>query len=165
MALASGLFTSTRPDWETPRDVFAHFDERFRFTLDVCASPANTKCSRFFSVEEDGLAQSWAGERCWCNPPYGSEIFEWMLKASTEGTRAPIIACLVPARTDTRWWHWHVAGKAKVIFLRGRVRFVGGKGRAPFPSAVAVYGQEAEWLPAVEYLDWRVRRNGLGVTD
>lgn len=165
MTLGSGLFTSIRPDWETPRWLFQHFDERFHFTLDVCASAANAKCARYFTVQEDGMARPWAGERCWCNPPYGKEIGDWMWKAAAEADSALVITCLIPARTDTAWWHRHVARKAKVIFLRGRVRFEGAKGSAPFPSALAVYGELARALPAVEYVDLRESRGGLVVVD
>jgi phage N-6-adenine-methyltransferase len=109
------------------------------FDLDVCATPENAKCARYYTREQDGLAQSWTG-RVWMNPPYGREIGLWVAKAlaSVESGDAEIVVCLVPARTDTRWWHQYAA-KGEVEFLTGRVKFGGCKNSAPFPSAVVVF--------------------------
>lgn len=135
-----GLLSPTgRTDWETPPELYAWINARYGpCTLDVCATDANAKCPRWFTPEQDGLAQPWSGT-CYMNPPYGRAIARWIEKAHSEAAagRCTVIG-LIPARTDTRWWHEHVWGIAAVHFLRGRVRFVGG-GPAPFPSAVAVW--------------------------
>ena len=138
MSFTAGLRSSNRHDWETPADLFAELDAEFGFTIDVCATPENAKCDRFFSPDEDGLRQSWAGEVCWMNPPYGREIGKWMAKAHAEAEAGSIVVCLIPARTDTRWWHDY-AMKGEIRFLRGRIRFVGARHSAPFPSAIIVF--------------------------
>lgn len=131
-------FKSQRMDWATPRPLFKRIEARFGpFTLDVCANASNAKCKRFFSPAEDGLRQPWQGV-CWMNPPYGCAIKHWMAKAYSEACHGARVVCLVPARTDTAWWHDY-ASRGYVIFLKGRVSFLGGKHTAPFPSAVVVF--------------------------
>jgi phage N-6-adenine-methyltransferase len=136
-------------DWETPHDFFAKMDAEFGFTLDVCATAENAKCARYFTPEDDGLAQSWGSETCWMNPPYGSAIARWMAKAVRESQRGATVVCLVPSRTDTGWWHDH-ATRGEIRFIRGRLRFLtggvelthatrSGPAPAPFPCAVVVF--------------------------
>jgi phage N-6-adenine-methyltransferase len=136
-----GMFTSVSDEWETPGEFFDAINRAFHFDLDVCATRANAKCERYYTKEEDGLSRAWRGV-CWMNPPYGREISLWVRKAYEssleEGT---VVVCLLPARTDTRWWHEYVIAHAKcVVFIRGRLRF-SGKGPAPFPSALVVFGR------------------------
>ncbi len=119
----------------TPQELFDQLNKEFRFNLDVCATPENTKCTRYFTPEQDGLRQEWEG-RCWCNPPYGREIAKWVEKAAK--SRATVVM-LLPARTDTRWFHEFILPHAEIRFLRGRLRFVGAEGNAPFPSMVCVF--------------------------
>ena len=130
-------FRSDSPEWATPQDLFDELDAEFHFATDVCATAENAKCSRFYTRADDGLAQDWRGV-CWCNPPYGREIGAWLQKARTAAEKGATVVCLVPARTDTRWWHEHVT-KADVRFLRGRLKFGGSKNSAPFPSALVVF--------------------------
>lgn len=135
----SALFSSNSDEWETPREFFAQITERFgTLELDVCASKENAKCARFFSPEEDGLSQEWSPARCWMNPPYGRTIGLWMKKAYEESQKGALVVCLVPARTDTAWWHDYAA-LGKVMFIRGRLKFGNAKNSAPFPSAVVVF--------------------------
>jgi phage N-6-adenine-methyltransferase len=135
--LNQGLFTSNRGDWETPVEVFQELDREFGFELDVCATASNAKCSAFFSPEIDGLKQPWRG-RCWMNPPYGRDIGLWMEKAYHSSLQGATVVCLIPARTDTRWWNeWAMRGEIR--FLRGRIRFVGALDDAPFPSAIVIF--------------------------
>jgi len=138
MPLTAGMLSSERDNWETPPEIFQQCDAEFRFDLDVCATPDNAKCERYYTPEMDGLAQEWRG-RCWMNPPYGREIGRWMKKAyEAAQTTADVVVCLVPARTDTAWWHeWAMRGEVR--FLRKRVRFVGAPSSAPFPSALVVF--------------------------
>ena len=132
-----GMRTSATDEWCTPADLFAELDSEFRFTLDVASTDENALCERHYTKREDGLAQPWDGS-VWCNPPYGGEIGKWMKKAA-QTDRGGVVVCLVPARTDTRWWHEYVAGRAsEVRFIKGRLRF-SGSGSAPFPSAVVIY--------------------------
>lgn len=139
-------FSSATDEWETPQDLFHELNAQWRFDVDVAATSANTKCSRYFSPTEefgawrtDGLAQRWEGT-CWCNPPYGREIGKWIAKACAEaiGGYATTVM-LLPSRTDTRWWHEYVLPFGEIRFLRGRLKFGNAVNSAPFPSAVVVF--------------------------
>ena len=131
-------FMSKTDLWSTPQGLFDGLNAEFGFETDVCALAENTKCKRFFTPDQDGLLQDWKGI-CWCNPPYGREIGRWIKKAyessKIEGT---IVVCLIPARTDTAWWHDYVI-KGEVRFIRGRLKFGGHKNSAPFPSAIVIF--------------------------
>ena len=133
-----GLFTSKTPEWETPQKLFDDLDKEFGFTLDVCATKNNTKCPIYFDKKKNGLKQSWKGMGCWMNPPYGREIGEWIKKASKEAIGSTFVVALLPARTDTKWFHDYIYGKAEIRFLKGRVKF-SGKGPAPFPSMIVIF--------------------------
>lgn len=135
-------FSSKTDDWYTPQDFYDEWDEKFNFTLDVCASKENAKCGKFFTKEQDGLSQKWGGV-CWMNPPYGREIGKWMEKAYQSSLDGATVVCLVPSRTDTRWWHDY-AMKGDITFIKGRLRFGGAKNSAPFPSAVVVFNGKTE---------------------
>ena len=137
--MTSGLFSSRTDEWETPKDLFQKLDDEFHFDLDVCATPENAKCKRFFTKEQDGLKQEWKGT-CWMNPPYGRQISLWVKKALDSARGGATVVCLLPSRTDTQWWHSYViAHAAEVRFIKGRLRFGGSKNSAPFPSAVVVF--------------------------
>lgn len=137
------LFSSNRQDWETPPDFFKKYDDSFRFTLDACAMPQNAKCRQYFTKEDDGLTKDWGGHRVWCNPPYGREISKWVKKASEEAQKPhTIVVMLLPARTDTAWFHDYILGQAAIEFIRGRIKFVGASASAPFPSLVVFFGDD-----------------------
>jgi site-specific DNA-methyltransferase (adenine-specific) len=138
-------FSSDTNEWATPQALYETYHARWNFTLDPCCTHENAKCKKHYTKAENGLAQDWASDRVWMNPPYGREIGAWMKKAYEEHQKGAVVVCLVPARTDTAWWHDYAA-KGQVTFLRGRVRFVGGQHKpgthtpcAPFPSAIIVY--------------------------
>lgn len=133
------LHSSESDEWETPQELFDLLHGEFGFDLDVCATEDNAKCGRFFTEAENGLERRWEGV-CWMNPPY-SQIDKWMAKASDVANDGATVVCLVPARTDTAWW-WDNARQGEVRFIRGRLKFGGGKSSAPFPSAVVVLGAE-----------------------
>src|ERR1700674_1506207 len=137
MALNPALFSSCRQDWETPLELFRSLDLEFGFDLDVCATKANAKCQVFFSPDKDGLKQLWRGT-CWMNPPYGRMIGHWMAKAYLSSLAGATVVCLVPARTDTQWWH-EFAMRGEIRFLEGRLRFGGQDNSAPFPSALVIF--------------------------
>jgi phage N-6-adenine-methyltransferase len=136
--IAPALFKSVNADWETPRALFAKLDREFAFTLDVCATRTNHKCAAYFTPEQDGLRHRWTGT-CWMNPPYGRTIALWVAKAHRDSTHGATIVSLLPARTDTSWWHEDVMRAREIRLLRGRIRFVGAASPAPFPSAVVVF--------------------------
>lgn len=130
--------SSATCEWATPQELFDRLNAQYHFETDVCATAENAKCGKFYTKEQDGLKQDWGGV-CWMNPPYGKEIGKWMEKAYTESrTAGATVVCLVPARTDTAWWHDY-AMKGNITFLRGRLKFGGCKNSAPFPSAIVVF--------------------------
>lgn len=142
--LNAGLFTSRRDDWETPQQLFDQFTQEFGpFDLDPCASEQNAKCPRFFTEADDGLAQPWAPHKVFLNPPYGREIGKWVKKAWEESQAGALVVCLLPARTDTAWFHNYVLRADGLRFLRGRLHF-NGRGPAPFPSMIAVFYSRKE---------------------
>lgn len=134
------LFSSKETEWETPQDFFDALDAEFHFTLDSCASVTNHKCDKYFTKDENGLLQDWSGETVFCNPPYGKDIRHWVEKCYLESVKNKItIVMLIPARTDTRWFHDFVYHKAEIRFVKGRLKFGGAKNSAPFPSMVVIY--------------------------
>ncbi len=137
MSNMSVHFSSATEMWATPQEFFDKYNEKFDFKTDVCASPENAKCTIFYTEQMDGLAQNWQG-CCWMNPPYGRAIKAWMRKAYESSLNGATVVCLVPARTDTAWWHDY-AIKGDIEFIRGRLKFGGHKNSAPFPSAVVVF--------------------------
>lgn len=139
--LSKALFSSLKMDWETPPALFKELDEEFHFTLDPCCSVENAKCSKYYTIREDGLKQDWQGERVFCNPPYGKALFQWVAKCHWESKKpGTLVVMLIPSRTDTRYFHQFIYKKAKEIrFIKGRVRFVGAKSGAPFASMVIIF--------------------------
>ena len=139
MSAESVLYSSATDEWPTPRAFFAKLNRRYRFTLDPCATPDNATCPLFFTKEEDGLKQDWGTHRVFCNPPYGRAIGAWVRKCFEASQSGALVALLVPARTDTRWFHDWIQGKAEIEFIRSRLRFGDAESGAPFPSMLAVY--------------------------
>lgn len=129
-------FSSATDLHATPQDFFDKLNAEFGFELDVCATAENAKCAKFYTKDDDGLSQYWEGV-VWMNPPYGREICKWMKKADEAAMSGATVVCLVPARTDTNWWHEY-AIQHEVRFIRGRLKFGNAKNSAPFPSAVVV---------------------------
>lgn len=132
------MYSARTVEWPTPQWLFDALHSEFGFDIDVCASPEFAKCERFYSKDQDGLNQSWIGV-CWMNPPYGREIGKWIKKAYESSLNGATIVCLVPARTDTSWWHQYVMRSSEIRFLRGRVKFGTAKHGAPFPSAIVIF--------------------------
>jgi len=131
------LFSSKTEVWSTPRDFYEALDKVFHFTTDVAALPENAKCTHYFTPEMDGLKQDWVGS-CFCNPPYGKTIGQWIEKAYRESKKGATVVCLVPARVDTRWWQDYCLN-AEVWFVRGRLKFGNAESCAPFPSALVCF--------------------------
>ena len=134
---------SKTDDWATPQDFFDQLDNIHHFTLDAAASSTNHKTPNWFGLDHenpkfrDGLAVTWENNRVWCNPPYGREINDWVKKAHEEANHAETVM-LLPARTDTKWFHDY-AIRHKVTFIRGRLKFGNGNVSAPFPSILVVF--------------------------
>lgn len=131
------LYSSASDEWATPKDFYDRLNERFNFDLDPCATDDNHKCAIYYTEAENGLMQSWSGNRVFCNPPY-SDIKSWVAKAASE--RA-LVVMLIPARTDTRWFHEHIYKKpnVEIEFIKGRLKFGNSKNSAPFPSMLVIF--------------------------
>lgn len=129
------MFSSATDLWSTPQGFFDKLNDEFHFDLDVCAIPENAKCEKFYTPEQDGLKHPWEGT-VWCNPPYGREIGKWVKKAAESNCT---VVMLLPARTDTRWFHEYIYGRAEIRFIRGRLKFGNAHNSAPFPSMVVIY--------------------------
>ena len=138
--LNEAMFSSNTEEWATPQVFFDELNKEFDFTLDPCATIKNAKCKRFFTKEVDGLKQSWKGERVFCNPPYGRQLCKWVEKAYNESLLGggTLVVMLIPARTDTKYFHEYIYGKAEIRFIRGRLHFNESKSGAPFPSMVVI---------------------------
>tara|TARA_Y100001937_G_C7037610_1_gene293099 strand:- start:95 stop:583 length:489 start_codon:yes stop_codon:yes gene_type:complete len=135
------LFSSKTGNWATPQEFFDKLDWRFGpFDLDPCASPHNTKCANFYTEAENGLSKDWTGHTVFVNPPYGRGIEDWIRKGfeSAQGGAARVVM-LIPARTDTKYWHDYVMKASEIHFVKGRLKFGDSKNSAPFPSAVVVF--------------------------
>lgn len=133
-------YSSKTNEWATPQYLFDELDKDFNFTLDPCATDENAKCDKYFTIEDNGLIQDWSNDVVFMNPPYGRNIKHWVRKAYESYLQGATVVCLIPARTDTTYWHDYIFGKATDIrFLRGRVKFGDSKNSAPFPSAIVVY--------------------------
>lgn len=145
--LNQGLFSSEKQDWCTPQQFFDELDAEFHFVLDAAATHQNSKCKRCFTPEDDGLIQNWdMGGAVYCNPPYGKEIGLWVKKAYEEAQKGTTIVMLIPARTDTKYFHEYIYHKAEIRFVKGRLKFSDEngtpKGTAPFPSMVVIYNRK-----------------------
>lgn len=134
--LSKGLLSSNSPEWATPQLFFDELNNEFHFNLDPCCTHDNAKCEKHFTILEDGLNQSWEGYRVFCNPPYGREIWKWVKKAYDSHT---LVVLLLPARTDTKWFHDYIYGKAEIRFIKGRLHFNDSNVPAPFPSMVVIF--------------------------
>lgn len=126
--------------WQTPDPLFWSLDAEFDFTLDPCCTKETAKCQKFYTPDDDGLAQSWKGERVFCNPPYSrGNIDKWVEKMHNERYDAELIVGLLPVSTSAKWFHKWIYRKSEIRFLKGRVRFVGAPYTAPFSSMLVIY--------------------------
>ena len=135
------MFSSNTDLWATPQSFYNKLNDEFRFNLDPCATSENAKCEKYFTKEENGLNQNWGGHKVFCNPPYGRELSKWVKKAYEESLKPNTkVVMLIPARTDTKYFHEYIYHKAKEIrFLKGRLKFGTSKNSAPFPSMVVIF--------------------------
>jgi len=127
-------------DWETPQEFFDELDKEFHFTLDPCATKETAKCKKYYNKKDNGLEQTWQGHTAFCNPPYGTEIKHWVKKCSDESKKPNTkVVMLIPARTDTIYFHEYIYHKAKLRFIKGRLKFGNSKNSAPFPSMLVIF--------------------------
>ena len=142
----TGLFSSAKDDWETPQWLFEKYDAIYHFTLDAASSDDNAKVANHYTARDNGLSQKWGGT-VWLNPPYGRQIGKWVKKAYEESKDGATVVCLLPSRTDTKWFHEYCI-KGEITFIQGRLKFGNSKNSAPFPSMIVVFGAEA--IPAAD---------------
>ncbi len=144
---AALMFSRATDEWATPQATFDALHAEFGFALDAAASADNHKCAVYMTQEIDALTQDWRPfGSVWLNPPY-SKCSEFIAKAAEEARKGCTVVCLVPSRTDTRWWHEHVWDAAQhrprpgveVRFIKGRLKFGGATAGAPFPSVVIIF--------------------------
>jgi site-specific DNA-methyltransferase (adenine-specific) len=144
------MFSSESSEWQTPQKFYDKLDQTFKFDLDPCASALTTKCEKYFTPEKDGLLQDWSGHRVFMNPPYGRGVDKWLKKAYEESANPhTTVVCLIPARTDTKYWHKYCMNADEIYFVKGRLKFAQQQvtdttvttccNAAPFPSAVVVF--------------------------
>lgn len=138
LMINKGLMTSNTCEWATPQKFYNELNNEFHFNLDPCSTKENHKCQNYFTKEQDGLVQKWVGYRVYCNPPYGREISKWVEKAYIENKSGTFVVMLLPARTDTKWFHDYIYKQHEIRFIKGRLKFNDGKNNAPFPSMVVI---------------------------
>ena len=138
------MFSSKTDQWATPQWFFDELNKEFKFTLDPCADESNHKLNKYFTREQNGLQQDWGGETVFCNPPYGKEIQLWVKKCYEEvhTGNCPCVVMLIPARTDTKYFHKYIYKKSDIRFIKGRLKFGNSNNSAPFPSMVVVFKKE-----------------------
>ena len=145
----SGMRTSLDDTWTTPREFFDELNKEFNFGLDAAALQNSTLVpDNWYGPDHpdpaarDALRIDWnhnsRGRPIWLNPPYGRVIKEWVRKASEVASGGGTVVCLVPARTDTHWWHDYCINAYEIRYIRGRLKFGGQKNSAPFPSALVI---------------------------
>lgn len=132
------MFSSKSNEYSTPQDFFEELNKEFKFTLDPCCTKENAKCSKFYTMQENGLLQDWKSEVVFCNPPY-SKVKEWAKKCLEESKHAKVVM-LVPSRTDTRWFHYYVYKKAELRFVKGRLKF----GNSEIDKYIYLFGDVEE---------------------
>ena len=146
--------TSSSQEWGTPWDLFNNLDEEFHFTVDVCASACNTKCEKYYDIEQDGLVQDWTGEIVWCNPPFQQEaIIKWLKKAKESKCTSVF---LLPARTETGWFYEY-ALKGEIRFIYRPIRFLlpngePSSGRGLFGSMIVIFRKGCSFKISLAWL-------------
>jgi site-specific DNA-methyltransferase (adenine-specific) len=143
------LFSHKSDDWETPDNLFKQLDEEFHFECDAAADDTNTRCEYYLDPEllPPLELESWGDlyKTFYLNPPY-SQVEAFVKKASCEADKGAIIVCLLPARTDTKWWHEYVLKASEIRFIKGRIKFRGAENSAPFPSVIVIFRKDIPYL-------------------
>ena len=150
------MFSSASDEWSTPQFIFDQLNAEFHFTLDPCADETNHKCENYYTKEDNGLLQDWSKHTVFMNPPYGRVISKWIKKAYEESQKGATVVALIPARTDTAYWHDFVMKSAEIRFVRGRLKFGNNKNSAPFPSVVVVF-KKGEHNPKISSMEIKKR--------
>lgn len=143
MAGFAKKFDSAKQEWTTPQNLFDRLDEEFQFKIDLAADSTNAKCNAFLDESIDALTRDWSCPSCWLNPPYGSKshkLENWIKKAYEDSEKfGSTIVVLIPARTNTRWWHKYCMNASEVRFICGRPKFGDAKHGLPQPLALIIF--------------------------
>jgi phage N-6-adenine-methyltransferase len=143
-------------DWETPQTFFDAINAEFGFVLDVAASDYNAKCERFLTAEQDSLQCEW-GSPCWMNPPYGrgTDVYSWVHKAYRLSQDGGTAVCLLPASTDTKWFHDFAMRSSEVRFIRDRLWFGrnGNSARANHANILVVFRPYCSGPPKIKSIN------------
>jgi phage N-6-adenine-methyltransferase len=133
-------FNSNKFDWNTPRNLYNKLDEEFHFELDPCTTTNNLQTKHYFTKEDDGLKMDWLKLRTFVNPPYGRELIKWVKKCYEESNKGSLVVMLIPARTNTNWFHDYILDNpnAETRFIRGRLCFEGATEKMPFPFVIVI---------------------------
>lgn len=151
------MFSSRDNSWSTPQWLFDKLNGEFSFTLDPCADANTFKCAKYYTENDNGLAQSWNNETVFVNPPYGRNLQKhWIKKAYDEWYENNVTTVmLLPARPDVSSWHQYISKAAQIRFLKGRLKFSGHANSAPFPSAIVVFSNII-YPEQVIFVDYRI---------
>lgn len=134
------MFSSKNNEWSTPPSFFNEVNKEFNFNLDPCSTDENHKCDKYYTIKDDGLSKDWSGHNVWCNPPYGRNIGKWVEKCYREGCKDnTLVVLLIPARTDTKYFHDYILHRAEIRFIPGRLKFGNSNNSAPFPSMLVIF--------------------------
>lgn len=156
MSQVAGILAQPKShEWQTPYELFEELDAEFGFRLDAAASDDNALCDEWFTDRLDGLRMDWwPYEQVFCNPPYGNQIGRWVEKGYDEAQKGCTVVMLIPARTETRYWHDYVMKAREIRFIKGRLRFSGFTVNAPFPSAVVVFRPDwGDTVPVISAME------------
>lgn len=153
MALQKAMVSSKSNEWSTPKDFYDSLHLEFNFTLDPCATNDNHKCDKFYTLEDNGLAKSWVGEKVFMNPPYGGHTGDWIKKAYEESkNKNTTVVCLIVSSTDRSYWHEYIFPyAAEIRFIRGRLKFNNSKNTAPFASAIVIFDENKSFINFKDY--------------
>jgi site-specific DNA-methyltransferase (adenine-specific) len=167
---------SNKTDYETPDWLFKPLDDEFHFDIDCAANKENAKCDLYLTKRDNALDLRWwkiggyfcdnFKMTCWLNPPYSRDIGKWMKKAYQESLKGCIVVCLISVSTSTKWWHEWVLKAYEIRFIKGRIKFIGGKGTPSFDSCIVVFDENRKiiwdkgrlkhtWSPCIEWVDYK----------
>jgi len=143
MALQEAMVSSKCNEWDTPIHFFNKLDKEFGFTLDPCCRKDTAKCTKYYTIHDNGLNKDWSRDVVFMNPPYGGHTGDWVNKAYRESLRGAVVVCLIVSSTDRSYWHEYIFPfAAQIRFIRGRISFGNSKSTAPFASAIIIFDKK-----------------------
>ena len=161
MSTFTNKFDSIKQDWETPDNLYLPLHKRYHFNFDLAASPTNTKCDNFYTTSDSALTKIWKGN-CWLNPPYGNtknnKLSDWVKHAYHNNLKFSCsVTMLIPARTNTSWWHQYCMKATEIIFIEGRPIFKGCTYGLPQPLVIVNFNSTSSMHPFTSYLSLNLK--------